>query len=96
MAVAREQQAASQLRAENRTLLQQVATLNQKALDYAHLNQAHQLLQAQFDALRAENTKLESRVARMTKNVGAAAPWQPTEAFNVDDLLNEANDLLRS
>jgi hypothetical protein len=96
MAVAREQQAASQLRAENRTLLQQVATLNQKALDYAHLNQAHQLLQAQFDALRAENTKLESRIARMTKNVGAAAPWQPTEAFNVDDLLNEANDLLRS
>lgn len=56
MAVAREQQAASQLKAENRTLLQQVATLNQKALDYAHLNRAHQLLQAQFDALRAENT----------------------------------------
>lgn len=38
-------------------------------------------------------------VTRLKKNEDAVAPWPPMEdaaAFNVDDLLNEANDLLRS
>jgi cell division protein FtsB len=95
-AVAREQRAVSQLQSENRSLLQQVATLNQKAIDYAYLNSAHQLLQAQFDALRAENSKLVARVNRMKKG-DSVAPWPAMDdaaAFNVDDLLNETSDLL--
>ena len=94
MAVARERQAVAQFQAENLTLQQQVTALNQQALDHAQLTRAHQLLQAQFEALLAENAKLEARIVRIKKKKDEpVAPWPAADiatTFNVDDLLNEA------
>jgi hypothetical protein len=76
MALARERQAVVKLQAENLTLQQQMTALNQQALDHAQLTRAHQLLQAQFEALRAENEKLEARIVRIKKKKDEpVVPW---------------------
>lgn len=66
-AILKERQVSSQLRRENEYLQQQLKDHDQLALDNAHTNRAYQLLQAQHEALLAENRKLEARVVRIPK-----------------------------
>jgi hypothetical protein len=66
-AILKERQVSTQLRRENEYLQQQLKDHDQLALDNAHTNRAYQLLQAQHEALLAENRKLEARVVRIPK-----------------------------